>query len=86
MTHHEFDGACVPDSNLVPRFRGQTTFSVGIYPVIPRANGKGTKRGKVVVRVYGLCERPDPVYTMARAIVRALDAGTYDGPKTVRVA
>jgi len=54
--------------------------------VIPRANGKGTKRGKVVVRVYGLCERPDPVYTMARAIVRALDAGTYDGPKTVRVA
>lgn len=61
------------------------TFSVGVFPLIPKAGGKGTKRGKTLVRVQGYTEKPEAVYSKAREIISLLDAGKYDGPKLVRV-
>jgi hypothetical protein len=78
---HAYDGSCKPGGQTLC---GQQTFSVGIFQWVPKASG-GLKKSKVKVRVYGSVDYPDSVYDRAEEIVRALDAGTYDGPKSVRV-
>lgn len=44
------------------------------------------KSGKAKVRVVALGDVPDDVMTrVLDTVVKALDAGTYDGPKNVRL-
>lgn len=64
---------------------GCETLSVGIYPVIPTKGGTGTKKGKVAVRVGGPSHMTDAIHAKAEEVRAQLDAGTYDGPKMVRV-
>lgn len=78
---HGFDGSCRPDGPSP----SQSTFSVGIFPILSKVNGDGTKRGPVKVRVKGSTSSPEPVYTKAREIIDLLDAGKYTGPKNVKV-
>jgi hypothetical protein len=79
---HDFEGACAPGSMT---FCQWDTFSVGIFEWVPKSSGRGSKRGKVKVRVKGSTSDPDSVAAKAREIVAALDAGAYIGPKTVNV-
>lgn len=73
---HGFSGACLP------RYGSHfETFSVGVFEWVPRANGKGVKRGPVKVRVWGKDERK--IMARAREIAAELDAGAYRGPKKV---
>ena len=76
---HGFDGACAPE-NTKCRFE---TFSVSVFQWIPKASGRGLKRGTAKVRVKGSTDRPEIVFAKAREIAAALDAGTYTGPKNV---
>jgi|GEM_PF-6215057 len=65
----DFDGACVPvlaDGSVRRSFTTFETFSVGIFQWIPRASGKGLKRGKVKERISGLVSDPEAVYRRAR--------------------
>jgi hypothetical protein len=82
---HDFDGACRPGGPGEFVIGFQKTFSVGVFEVIPKASGKGTKRGATKVRVKGLVSNPNAVYEKAREIAALLDAGKYDGPRTVTV-
>jgi len=80
---YEFSGSCDP-----AKYRNHSsmaTFSVGCFPILMKASGKGTKRGKVEVRVTGFVSDPDGVYAAAREVCAKLEAGTYAGPKNVRV-
>jgi len=81
---HSYDGACRPGACAMS-MSSQKTFSVGIFEWVPKAHCKGYKRGPVKVRVYGLVSDPRSVDIKAREIVTALNAGTYTGPKRVRV-
>lgn len=56
---HDFDRTVEADDGP-PLFK---TFSVGVYEIIPTKDGRGTKRGKAKVRVSGLVEDPEKVYT-----------------------
>lgn len=59
----DFDGACAPG-----RAHGRhRTFSLGCFQWIPKASGKGTKRGKVVKRFVGLTDDPESAFEQARA-------------------
>jgi len=78
---HGFDGSWTPGKEPF----NSETFSVGVFPILKKSSGKGTKRGKVLVRVRGLTSDPEPVYTKAREIIDLLDAGRYTDPKTVRI-
>lgn len=82
---HGFDGAFRPGGPGELTCASQNTFSVGVFQILPKANGNGTKRGPVMVRVKGYMSNPDAVYAKAREIVDLLDAGEYSGPKTVKV-
>lgn len=79
---HDFSGACIP----ARAFASQMTFSVGVYEVLPKASGKGTKHGKVKVRISGMLSNPEAVYVKANEVVRLLDQGKYSGPKHIDVA
>lgn len=78
---HGFDGACKLDG--AQGF--QETFSVGVFAILPKVYGEGTKRGPVRVRIKGPISNPDAVYKKAREIVDLLDAGNYSGPRTITV-
>lgn len=80
MTKYSFSGACA--SNPWPSLK---TCSVGVYELVPRASGKGEKRGKVKVRVSGNVGDSQAICDRAAEICKQLDAGTYKGPKNVRV-
>jgi hypothetical protein len=60
------------------------TFSVGCFQWLPKAEG-GVKRRPILVRVFGSTSKPELVYAKAKQIRKELDAGTYAGPKNVRV-
>lgn len=81
LGRHAFAGACDPTAY---RPHSQLTFSVGIFPWVAKKSG-GLKRGKVVVRVYGDIGMAHKVHEKASEICKALDAGTYEGPKRVNV-
>lgn len=63
------------------------TFSVGVFLWIPTRAKGGIKRGKAKVRVSGPVSDAGRklVYDAALEVANALDAGTYAGPKLVRV-
>ena len=78
---HDFYGACMPSQpgeQCVAE-----SFSVGVFEWVPTANGNGTKRGKVKVRVRG--KYPMAIKRRAKEICDELDVGAYNGPKTVTV-
>lgn len=75
-----YDGAWCPRKCTAQN----RTFSVGIFPILQKANGNGTKRGAVVVMVKGYTSSPGAVYKKAEEIVRILNSGEeYNGPKTI---
>jgi len=82
---HGFSGSCAPDGNNWIKYEN---FSLGIFELI-RKKGKNPnnsiKHGPVKVRVSGRTSNQKAVYDKAREIVTLLDAGTYQGPKNVRV-
>lgn len=61
------------------------TFSVGIFKWELKSNGKSMKKGKAIVRVSGLVENKEKVFAEAERIVNLLDAGKWDGRKSVSV-
>lgn len=68
----DFDGACAPSGRSA--WNSQTTFSLGIFQWLPRSNGEGLKRGKVVQRVKGFMGKPDNAIQRARQIVAEKNA------------
>lgn len=80
---HSFDGAFAPGATAAAFI--QDTFSVGVFEWLPKASGKGCKRGSVKLRIKGAFCAPEYVYAKAREVAAQLDAGTYRGPKNVSV-
>lgn len=78
---HGIAGKCLPDR----AWPSQETFSLGVFEWLPTKDGHATKRGKVKVRIVGSVSHPEAVKRKATEIAAQLDAGTYAGPKTVRV-
>jgi len=72
-------------------YTGCKSFSVGIWQWVKgagwdaRMRPDAVKHGRVKVRISGSTSSPEYVYMEARHICRMLDAGTYKGPKHVRV-
>jgi hypothetical protein len=64
---------------------GSHTFSVGVFEWVERSTRFGVKRGLIKVRVEGLSSQSEAVYAKAAEVVNQLDAGTYTGPKRIRV-
>lgn len=77
---HAFTGQFAPSKK---QMIGQQSFSVGIFEWLSKANGKGVKRGAVKVRVKGPTHAEQAVLDKAREIAQQLDAGIYEGPRTV---
>ena len=79
---HSYDG------EFKPRKAGYLfnpqTFSVGCFEWIPRADGKGLKRGRVKFRVRGKVSEAEEVYACAEKICEALDAGVWFPIKSCR--
>ena len=80
---HAYDGGCMPAGEDGVKWE---SFSVGIFAWEKMAKGNRLKRGKVKVRVRGLCVQAEAVYAKADQIVRMLDAGEYNGSKTVNLS
>jgi len=78
---HDFSGACAPETSLF----AHRTFSVGVFQWVLKASGKGLKKTKAKVRVFGVCSDPGAVYAEATRICALLDSGEYTGPKRVTV-
>lgn len=57
MAEWDYDGACAPGRQIAA---GQNceTFTLGVFPLVPTKNGRGTKRGKVRYRVRGKSSDP----------------------------
>ena len=56
-----------------------TTFSVGIFQWVMRADGKGLKRGKVLERIRGYANNREDVYRRAQDKCDRLNAHDKDG-------
>ncbi|KAB2839531.1 hypothetical protein F9K50_07390 [bacterium] len=59
----DFSGACAPSSGWP--YPHQETFSLGIFQWIPRKDGKGVKKGKVVKRIKGVTSKPQEAFDKA---------------------
>ena len=68
---YDYDGGCAPC--LGGTYKGQETFSIGIFRWLPKASGKGLKRGKVVYRIRGKVSDAEKVYSRAQEICRSID-------------
>lgn len=82
---HGYSGSCAPDGKNWIHYKN---FSLGIFELIPKKGkhpANSFKHGKVKVSVYGHVSNEKAVYDKAREIMNQLDAGTYQGPKNVRV-
>jgi len=67
---YDWDGACKPGGMQC----FGNTFSVGVFQWLPKASGKGLKRGKVIKRIKGYTAKPDDVYKQADQLCKELDA------------
>jgi hypothetical protein len=67
----DFYGDCAPDESR-PGV-GWKTFTLGIFQWLPKASGKGLKRGKVIFRVKGTRDNPALAYSQARAFCAELN-------------
>ena len=61
------------------------SFSVNIFKWELKSNGKEMKMGKGVVRVSGSPSIKEKVFAEAERIVNLLDAGKWDGRKTINI-
>lgn len=66
---YDFDGSCMPGKRT---WNGET-FSVGVFQWIPKSNGKGLKRSKVIKRFRGMVSNPQPVYDAAENLIAKLE-------------
>jgi len=84
---HDFVMPKLDSQEWATTLRYFRTFSVGVFLWIPTRAKGGIKRGKAKVRVSGPVsyEGLKLVYDKALEVANALDAGTYAGPKMVRV-
>lgn len=76
---HDFGGSCLDHNST-----WCNTASVGCFEWL-RASCGQLKRGKVKVRVSGPIHMADQIKAKAEEICNQLDAGTYTGPKNVRI-
>ena len=77
---HGYSGSCAPGSCWVGE-----SFSYGIFEMAPAKTATGWKKGPVKVRVGGPSGKAKEIKAKTEEIVVALDAGTYAGPKNVKV-
>jgi len=82
--HIQFVGSHDFDEDIIDTAWNKT-FSVGIFQWQMASSCKFMKKGKAKVRVSGLVTDKERVFQVAHGIVAKLDAGNYDGPKTVTV-
>lgn len=61
------------------------SFTINIFQWVLASNGKYLKRSKGLVRVKGRVENKENAFVTAELIVNKLDAGEWDGRKTVTV-
>lgn len=61
------------------------SFSIGIFRWVLKGNGKSLKKESAKVRVVGGSAARKKMLEKCEEIRKQLDAGTYKGPKTVRV-
>lgn len=61
------------------------TFSVGIFKWELKSNGKSMKKGKTIVRIYGVVENKEKVFDFAENAIKNLDSDMWDGRKSVLV-
>lgn len=66
----DYFGACEPTGK-----NSWITFSLGIFQWLPKAGGRGLKRGKVIKRVRGNVIDKADVYAKADEIVDELNKG-----------
>lgn len=64
---------------------GCQTVSVGVCEALPAKGYPGWKLGKAKVRVCGHPMLWLDIIAKAKEVAEQLDAGTYSGPKTVKV-
>lgn len=83
---HDFDGECAPVHHPKSREVPGSRFSVGVFQWVRTVDGKGIKRGPVLVRVAGPVTEELEVYRMAAQVCFLFDSGTYSGPKSVSVS
>jgi hypothetical protein len=83
----QFVGKHDYDKESAERFAswGGNSFSVNIFQWGLKSNGKEMKPLKCVVRVSGNPNDKDKVFAEAERIVNLLDAGKWDGRKSVSV-
>lgn len=72
-----FDGAWKPNAAGLKIAPGQQTFSLGVFPWVPKSkiSSGAYKRGKVVTRVVGSTDDPQRAVDLAQRIVDALASG-----------
>lgn len=58
------------------------TFSMSFFRIVPKSNGKGTKKESIGYRLSGPSSRRDEVVKRADEIVAALDAGWIPSKKS----
>ena len=75
---HDYD-----KDNALTESSWNKNFSVGIFKWELKNKGKSMKKGKAIVRVSGPVVEKEKVFTMADNIVKLLDAGEWNGRKTV---
>lgn len=61
------------------------TFSINIFPLELRSNGKSLKQGKGKVRIIASHKDKKKAFEKAEEVVGLLDSGKWDGGKTVRI-
>lgn len=83
---HDFDGEWAPVHHPTSREVPGSRFSVGVFKWVRTVDGRGIKRGPVLVRVSGPVTEEAEVYRMAAQVCFQLDSGTYSGPKSVTVS
>lgn len=66
----DFDGACAPDKASYSFI----TFTLGIFQWIPKNNGKGVKRGKVIKRIKGYTSLAQEAYIKATETVEKMNS------------
>ena len=83
----QFVGKHDYDKESAERFAswGGKSFSVNIFQWGLKSNGKEMKPLKCVVRVNGNSKDKEKVFAEAEKIVNLLDAGKWDGRKSVSV-
>ena len=61
------------------------TFSVGVFKWELKSDGRSMKKGKTILRVFGLVSNKEKVFEFAENVVKDLDVNLWDGRKSVVV-